>query len=213
MKILVIGAHGAIGQMLIKQLAANDNEVLAAVRDVKQIEQTKQITPIVFNLEDSYEELAKAMVGMDAVVFTAGSGGKTGADKTILIDLDGAVKSMKAAEMAGVKRFVLVSALYAENPEMWSDGMRPYYVAKYYADEWLKNNTALNYTIIRPGSLTNEEPTNQIAISTGKGDAGKISRADVATVVSEVLANEQIGNKIFNVITGNQAVNDAINNF
>ncbi len=80
-------------------------------------------------------------------------------------------------------------------------------------NEWLKNNTALNYTIIRPGSLTNDEPTNQIAISTGKGDAGKISRADVATVVSEVLANEQIGNKIFNVITGNQAVNDAINNF
>lgn len=211
MKTLVIGSHGQIGQILIQKLANENDEVLAAVRDTSQIAAASKITPIAFNLEDPFETLAKSMVGIDAVVFAAGSGGSTGADKTLLIDLDGAVKSMKAAELAGVKRFVLVSALYAENPEKWSDGMRPYYVAKYYADEWIKNDTELNYTIIRPGALTNDEGTGKVAVSIGEGDAGKIARTDVASVIVETLHNSRSSQIVFNVIEGSQSIHDAIN--
>lgn len=86
----------------------------------------------VASLESSMDVIAATMKGFDAVVFTAGSGGKTGFDKTLEVDLDGAVKSMIAAEQVGVKRFVMVSAVHAGNRERWNaSGIKPYYIAKH----------------------------------------------------------------------------------
>lgn len=213
MKILVIGAHGQVGQKLIQILSAQDDQVLAGVRDPAQLAELhdENIIPTKFDLEDLPATLAQKMIGIDAIVFAAGSGGKTGADKTMLVDLDGAVKSMQAAQIAGVQRFVIVSALYTDDREKWVGGMRPYYAAKYYADQWLMNQTDLNYTIIRPGQLTDEPATNQVQIDVEQDVAGSVTREDVAQVVSASLHNTKTTRRVFNLINGEKSINDAIN--
>src|SRR5699024_12821901 len=102
--------------------------------------------------------IVKAGEGCDAIVFTAGSGPHTGKDKTLMIDLDGAVKTIEAAKRAGIKRYVMISSFdttreaIQEAPESFA----PYVVAKHYADEWIRA-TDLDYTIIHRAALTNDE--------------------------------------------------------
>ncbi|MCZ4142677.1 sugar epimerase, partial [Escherichia coli] len=129
MNILVIGANGQIGKLLVELLAKEAaHRVTAMVRKAEQAESLKQLGAhvVIGDLEGSVEELAEAMKDHDAVVFTAGSGGSTGADKTLLIDLDGAVKTMEAAKERGIKRYIMVSAFGADQREKWSQAIKPY---------------------------------------------------------------------------------------
>lgn len=121
------------------------------------------VESVVADLEGTVDEIKEAVNGSDAIVFAAGSGGSTGSDKTLLIDLDGAVKAMEAAEQAGIKRFVMVSALQANNRENWNEALRPYYVAKHYADKMLIESQ-LDYTIVRPGGLLNDPGTGKVKV-------------------------------------------------
>lgn len=114
MKVLVIGANGQIGQLVIKKLQeSNMHNAIAMVRNEKQQSKFKEqgVQSVLIDLEGSISDIASAAKGADAIVFTAGSGGHTGADKTMMIDLDGAIKSMEAAKQVGVKRFIIVSAI------------------------------------------------------------------------------------------------------
>ena len=106
---------------------------------------------VLANLEGSVSELKKVMQGADAVVFSAGSGGSTGYDKTLLIDLDGAVKTMEAAEKVGAKRFVLVSTIQAHRRENWIEELKPYYVAKHYADRMLEASKVIIRLSVQAG--------------------------------------------------------------
>src|SRR5699024_5996922 len=118
--------------------------------------------------------------------------GSTGDDMTLNIDLDGAIKSMIATEKAGIKRFIIVSALGTDNRAFWNQsGIRPYYVAKYYADQWLQHRTNLDYTIVRPGALTNDAPTGKITLDTANSDTTSISREDVAATVVAIVQQPQ----------------------
>ncbi|AWW29218.1 SDR family NAD(P)-dependent oxidoreductase [Echinicola strongylocentroti] len=211
MKVLVIGANGQIGQLIVDSLqAAGDFSPIAMVRKEEQVAAFKEkgLDSVLADLEGPVEGLASAMEGVDAVVFTAGSGGKTGDDKTLLIDLDGAVKCIEAAEKTGVKRFVMISALQANNRENWNDSLRPYYVAKHYADRMLEMSS-LDYTIIRPGGLLNE-PGNGKVSAGGKLDRSTIPRADVAETVLEVLKTGHTINKSFDLVSGDDSIADAL---
>jgi uncharacterized protein YbjT (DUF2867 family) len=149
MKVLVVGANGQIGKQLIQLLKeSNEYTVRAMVRKEEQVHEFKQngIEAVMADLEGSVEDITVAASGCDAIVFTAGSGGHTGADKTLLIDLDGAGKTIEAAEKANIKRFVMVSALQAQTRENWNEKIKPYYVAKHYADKMLMHSN-LTYTI------------------------------------------------------------------
>lgn len=140
MKVFVAGANGQIGRHIMKLLKDSDDYTgIAMVRSKEQAEafREKGIEAVLADLEGSVDELAEAMKGCDAVVFTAGSGGHTGADKTLLIDLDGAVKTVEAAELANVNRFIMVSAFQANNRENWNEKIKHYYAAKHYADKAL----------------------------------------------------------------------------
>ena len=151
MKVLLIGANGQIGKQVVNLLQeSKEHTVRAMVRDNAQVAALKEkgVEAVVANLEGSVEEIAKAAQGCDAVIFTAGSGGHTGPDKTLLVDLDGAVKSMEAAEKAGANRYIMVSAIQAQNRETWADSpIKPYMVAKHFADKALVASK-LNYTIV-----------------------------------------------------------------
>lgn len=212
MKVLVIGAHGNIGQKIVQLLVNSGNQVVAGVRKTEQFKDfDSTVETIKFDLEALPNQLATLMVGIDAIIFTAGSGGKTGADKTMLVDLDGAVKSMQAAEIAGIKRFILISALYTDDRTKWLGEMRPYYAAKYYADQWLINQTNLNYTIIRPGRLTDDTGTGKISLTVTEDIPGAIARMDVAQTVVDSLQESKTEEKIFNIINGDTEIKTAIN--
>jgi len=214
MKVFVVGANGQIGKHLTRIL--NDSKEFTVRAMVRNEEQAKNyeamgIETALANLEDTVDSIANAAKGCDAIVFTAGSGGHTGADKTLLIDLDGAVKTVEAAEKAGIKRFVMVSALQANKRENWNEKIKPYYVAKHYADKELMRSN-LDYTIIRPGGLLNEPGTGKISI----GDQltrTTIPREDVAQTIAAVLKEKGTYKRSFDLVSGEAPISEAIKNF
>ena len=110
MKVFVVGANGQIGKHLINLLKdSKEHTVRAMVRKKEQADAFEKVgvETRLADLEGSVDEIAEAAKGCDAIVFTAGSGGHTGADKTLLIDLDGAAKTIEAAQKIGIKRFII----------------------------------------------------------------------------------------------------------
>ncbi|EIT84765.1 hypothetical protein A374_13775 [Fictibacillus macauensis ZFHKF-1] len=214
MNIFLVGANGQIGQKIVTLLSNHpDHAVTAMVRDEQQAAALQQhgVSTATANLEGTVGELANAMSGHDAVIFSAGSGGQTGSDKTLLVDLDGAVKTMEAAQQANISRFVMVSALQAHHRENWNDQLLPYYVAKHYADRMLEAS-ALNYTIVRPGGLLNEDGTGKVAIAENL-QHGSVSREDVARTILEVLHEERTFKRAFDLTAGNTPIAEALKTF
>ncbi len=182
----------------------------AMVRKQEQKEalQAAGTEAVLADLEGSPEDIAKAAEGCDAIVFTAGSGGSTGYDKTLLIDLDGAAKAIEAAKIAGIKRFIMVSALQAHNRGNWNEALKPYYAAKHYADKILEAS-GLTYTIIRPGGLLNDPGTGNIKAATDL-ERGSISRDDVAKTVIASLDEPNTYEKAFDLTAGDTPVSEAL---
>src|SRR5690625_672268 len=171
----------------------------------------KGIKTVVGDLEGPVSDLELVMQGIDAVVFTAGSGGKTGPDKTLLVDLDGASKTIEAAENLGVQRYVMVSAIQAHNRENWSEQIKPYFVAKHHADRILANST-LDFTIVRPGGLVNDPPTGKIKIAENL-ERSTVTRADVAATIASVLQAENTIKKSFDLLNGETDIETAVKAF
>jgi uncharacterized protein YbjT (DUF2867 family) len=210
-KVLLVGANGQIGQHLVNLLKdSKEHTVRAMVRKEEQAEALNktEVETVVASLEDSIEDIAEAGKGCEAIIFSAGSGGSTGSDKTLLVDLDGAVKTIEAAERLGIKRFIMVSALQAHKRENWNDQLRPYYVAKHYADRMLEASS-LTYTIIRPGGLLNEPGTGNISVAENL-TRGSIPREDVARTVITALNEEHTFNRSFDLISGETSIRDAL---
>ncbi|MDQ0230021.1 SDR family oxidoreductase [Metabacillus malikii] len=212
MKVLVVGANGQIGKHLVQLLhSSSEYSVKAMVRTQEQVKELHNsgIDAVMANLEGTVEELVEAVRGCDAIVFTAGSGGHTGADKTLLIDLDGAVKTIEAAERENITRYMMVSALQANNRENWNEQLKPYYVAKHYADKMLIQSS-LNYTIIRPGGLINEQGTGHIDVG-GNLSRTTIPREDVARTIYACLSNKKTYKQSFDLVAGDKPINEALN--
>lgn len=211
MKVFVVGANGQIGKHLVDLLKDSpDHSVRAMVRKEEQSKHLEKngIESAVVSLTGSVDEIANAAKGCDAIVFTAGSGGSTGADQTLLIDLDGAVKTIEAAEILGIDRFIMVSAFQANNRENWNEAIKPYYVAKHYADRALLQSD-LNYTIIRPGGLVNEPGTGKVTAAE-ELERGSIAREDVARTILASLTDENTYKRSFDLISGDTAIAEAL---
>lgn len=214
MKVLIVGANGQVGKHLVSFIQGHkDLEAKVMIRKEEQASYFNDLgaDTVVVDLEEDVNAIAKAAEGVDAIVFTAGSGPNTGADKTILVDLDGAVKTMKAAEEAGVKRFVMISSFDTTREAIQSapSSFAPYVAAKHYADEWLKT-TDLDYTIIHPGALTNDEGIGKVNAAS-KVERNEIPREDVASVIVSTLENNATIGKEFQVVTGTNSIIDEIN--
>ena len=212
MNIFIFGANGQIGKRLVDRLLEDGKHtVTVGLRKEEQFPyfEKKQAKPVLVNLEDTVESISGKLENMDAVVFTAGSGGGTGADKTLLIDLDGAIKTIEAAEQANVNHYVMVSAFGAGDRSTWNEEIKPYYVAKYYADQALENSS-LNYTIIRPGALTNDPGKGTVSFD--NQDDFHISRDDVASVIAEVIGRKNSFRKAVNLLPGNVPVKELAEN-
>jgi uncharacterized protein YbjT (DUF2867 family) len=205
MDVVVAGGHGQIGMRLLRLLADRGDRARGIVRNPAHVPDLEQAgaQAIVFDMEDE-EDFSTAVQGADAVVFAAGAGPGSGVERKKTVDLGAAVKLMEA----GVRRYVMVSAIGAGNPENVSEQMRPYYEAKVEADRRLEES-GLDFTIVRPGLLTNDE-------GTGLVDAGpevqraEIPRDDVAAVLAEVLIADNTVSKTFNLVAGDTPVDAAV---
>lgn len=213
MKVLIVGANGQIGKHLATYMQDHPTlEAVAMIRDEAQGDFFNKINTqtIIANLEDDTETIAKAAAGCDAIVFTAGSGPSTGKDKTLLVDLDGAVKTIEAAKLANIQRYIMISSFDTTRAAIQSasDSFAPYVVAKHYADEWLRAAN-LKSTIIHPGLLTNDEPTGKITAAPTV-ERGEVARADIAKTILASLENDASIGKEFQVVNGDTAVDTAI---
>ncbi|WBL23423.1 SDR family oxidoreductase [Zunongwangia sp. HRR-M8] len=218
MKVLIIGAHGKVGQRISKAMSASkDFEPTAFIRkeEQKPLFEEMGVATVVESLENTPEAIGDVIKNYDAVVFSAGSGGNTGDDKTITIDLDGAIKSINQAEKHGVKRFIMVSASHTDDRSYWDqvDGMQPYYTAKYYADLELKRSK-LDYTILRPVLLTDEDAAGKIIMSENPDEVNsEIPRQAVAETVLAVLQNPKSKGKIIEMSKGDHTISEALDKF
>lgn len=211
-KVLIIGANGKVGRILTAKLKEDPNSTpVAYIRSKEQVEffHKMGVDHVLGSVEDDVSSITAAFSGMDAIVFSAGSGGKTGFDKTLSIDLDGAVKTMEAAIDAGAKRYVMVSAIHADSRSAWDKSkIKPYYIAKHYADRILKS-IGLDYTIIRPGRLLDEPGSGQITVEEPESQKG-VSREDVASVIVEALKHDNTIGKIIKFNEGEVPISDVI---
>ena len=183
MSILVIGANGGVGSKLVQQLKEDYVDFTAGVRKNEQVKELENqgIKSTLIDVEkNDINDLKSIFKDYDKVIFSVGSGGNTGADKTIIVDLDGAVKTIKASVEAGIKHYVMVST-YDSRREAFdlSGDLKPYTIAKHYSDDYLRNS-GLNYTIVHLGSLTDDEGTGQIEADLYFDKPGSIPREDVA---------------------------------
>ncbi|MFC6323512.1 NAD(P)H-binding protein [Companilactobacillus baiquanensis] len=204
MKILVVGASGRVGSLLVNKLEKSGHEVTGTYNSKKlDIKNSFKL-----DLHSSVTEIAKLVNGFDVIYFVAGSRGKD----LLQTDLNGAVKVMMAAEKVGIKRFIQLSSTYALDQSRWDEGylkdIPDYNVAKFYSDSWLINNTDLDYTILQPSALT-ETP------ATGKADfqlteLSENSISDVAEVLAELIDNNNTIKKVILMGSGSKNIADAL---
>lgn len=211
MKVLIAGANGGTGRSIIQILSeGGQHEPVAMIRDITQSAELEQLGTKETVLADLEGELDHAVAGCDAVIFAAGSGSKTGPEKTVSVDEQGAIKLIESAEKHGVKRFIMLSTVGADNPEYGSGDMKHYFESKGKADKALREST-LDYTIVRPGALSNDAGNGHIQLAEKLGDYnGNIPREDVAKVMSECLNFNNTSRKTFEILSGDTDITTAL---
>ncbi|MDX1572752.1 MAG: SDR family oxidoreductase [Methylophaga sp.] len=209
-KTLVIGANGQIGKLLVSLMVERQQSVRAMIRKPEQADYFQKLG-VEVSIGDLEQPLSdEAFQDCDKVVFTAGSGGKTGADKTILVDLWGACKAVEMAVKHKVTQFIMVSAQHAGDPENGNSGIKHYNVCKHFADQYLLGS-GLPFTILRPGKLTDEPATGKISIQRPEDKTQRfISRADVAHYILHCLTHDNTINHIIALYQGDLFIEDAL---
>lgn len=187
MKILVAGATGNTGLRLVSELCERGHEPIALVRSSSDTENLpKGVTQREGDLTDLEDDVTK---GCEVVIFAAGSGGDTSAEMTDKVDRDGAISLIDIAERTGVRRFVMLSSVGADDPDPESE-LAHYLEAKHAADERLKSSS-LEYAILRPVALTDDGPTGSIKLGDDVDPKGKAARGDVAVLLADAAEQDE----------------------
>lgn len=229
-KVAVFGATGRLGTLVIKQLSEAGFDVTAVVRNAtraRTLEQFSQVPFEVLSFSDSVSKIALLLKNFDALVFAAGASNLTDHAAIVEVELDGALKVIEAAEQAGLKRVVFVSSIGASDRDFWFDNeeVRTYYIAKRTLDKFLERSV-LDYTIIEPGPLVDEEGTGKIRIPKEAYQACyeefdfkdnyyaiKVPREDVAKAIVLSLENQKAIRKTIPLTQGDTAIEDVIENY
>ena len=210
MKIFVAGT-GRVAKCVIEKLNANGHTIVCGSRHPESIAETDLCKPMIFDLHADTTETAELLKGFDAVYFLAGSRGKD----LLQTDAFGAVKLMQACEMVGIKRFILLSSIFALEPEKWSQekslqNITNYNIAKFFADNYLVNCTDLDYTIVQPSVLKEEDGTGLTELSPEHDGFNPIP--DVAEVLCSVLERENTFKKVIKMRSGDTPISSALSN-
>ena len=212
MRIVIAGGHGQIARQLGRLVAQDGHEVVGLIRKAEHVPDLEAdgIGWKQLDLEDtSVEQLTEAVRGADAVVFAAGGGPDGNAARKETVDKGAAVMLADAAIAAGVRRYVMVSSMGQDQLEEDSDDVFQVYLrAKRDADDHVRAQEALDWTIVQPGKLTDDVPTGTVAV--GDLDYGSVTRGDVAHVLAEVLESDSTIGRTFAVVAGDRPVAEAV---
>lgn len=210
MDIVIAGGHGKIGLQLGRLLAERGDRVRGLVRKPEQADDLVEagVEPVLCDLEGA-ADVASAVEGAEAIVFAAGAGAGSGAERKWTIDYGGAAKLIEAAGAREIRRYLMVSSMGTGNPPVEGGGVFGEYLrAKAKADRELEAS-CLDYTIVRPGMLTDESPTGRVKVGSGL-ERGEIPRADVVDVLAAVLPARNTIGKTFEVVSGEAPVAEAV---
>ena len=210
-RVIIAGGHGKIALQLGRALVEDGTPVSGLIRNTGHSPDLLAIgiRPVTWDLEQDGPGLAEVIAGASAVVFAAGAGPGSGAGRKQTMDRDGAIRLMEAAREANVHRYVMVSAMGARGEIDPGGGVFEAYLrAKAEADRVLQAS-GLDWTIVRPGTLTDDAPRGRIALGP-ELPPGSIPRSDVAVVLAAVLAGAHTIHKAFDVVSGSTRIVDAV---
>jgi nucleoside-diphosphate-sugar epimerase len=212
MSVAIAGGHGKIALRLTARLAGRGERVLSLIRNPDHGGDVRAQggEPVVCDLERASEqEIATAITGAGAVVFAAGAGPGSGAERKLTMDRDGAIKLLHAATQADIRRYLIVSAVGAENPPDGDDVFSVYTRAKAEADTAVQASDR-DWTIVRPGRLTDEPGTGLVRIASDPF-RGQVPRDDVAAVLDALLEDTRAARRVLYVNSGDQPIASALN--
>ncbi|MFF7766655.1 SDR family oxidoreductase [Streptomyces massasporeus] len=204
MRIVIAGGHGQIALRLERLLAARGDEAAGLIRKPEQADDLRQAgaEPVVLDLEQaSVDEVAERLRGADAAVFAAGAGPGSGAARKDTVDKAAAILFADAAVKAGVRRFVIVSSMGADPRHQGDEIFDVYLRAKGEADEYVRGLDDLDWTILRPGGLTDDAGTGLVRLEAHTG-RGTIPRDDVAAVLAELVDTPATAGLTLELISG-----------
>jgi uncharacterized protein YbjT (DUF2867 family) len=210
MDVVVAGGHGKIALHLERLLADSGHRVRALIRDRAQDSDVREAgaEPVLCDLE-AEDDLAAWVRGADAIVFAAGAGPGSGPERKRTVDLGAAVKLIDAARRTGNRRYVMVSAIGADDPAAAAEQMRPYLEAKSEADRRLADS-GLDWTIVRPGRLTDDPGTGLVTVTDDMSVRGDVPREDVARVIAAALGNDATIGRTFALVAGETPIGEAL---
>lgn len=211
MDVAIAGGHGKIALLLGRRLAERGDRVRGLIRNPAQARDLEAagMRPMLCDLEADDADVAAAVQGADAVVFAAGAGPGSGAERKRTMDLGGARRLIDAAEGDDIRRYLMVSAMGAAEPpadggEVYGEYLR----AKAAADAALQRSD-LDFTIVRPGGLTDESPSGRVSVAP-RLPRGQISRADVAAVLVACMSAPNAVGKTFDLAAGETPLEEAV---
>lgn len=211
MRVAIAGAHGNIAARLTTRLAARGDAVTGLIRNPDHAEDVRAAgaDPVVCDLERAtVPEIAAAIASTEAVVFAAGAGPGSGGERKLTVDRDGAIKLLGAATEAGAGRYLIVSSIGAENPPDGDDVFSIYLRAKAEADAAVTASDR-DWTIVRPGPLTDDAATGRIRIDT-EPFRDRVTRDDVAAVLEALLHDVPVSRKILYLGGGQDPIDEAL---
>jgi uncharacterized protein YbjT (DUF2867 family) len=212
LEVAVVGGHGKIALRLLRLLSERGDRARGLIRHpdhATEVEATGA-TAVGADIENlDADGIARSIAGVDAVVFAAGAGPGSGPARKHTVDYGGAVKLVEAARMNDIPRYLIVSAIGVNRPERWSDEMRPYLEAKAGADAEL-TESGLDYTIVRPGGLTDDPGSGTIDAAEDLGRYGQIPRDDVAATLLACLDEPATVGKAFDLLAGETPIPEAL---
>ena len=213
MIVAIAGGHGQVALLLAEELVRRDHEPVGLVRNADHLPDLvrRGARGVVVDLEHTtVEALAAAIAGADVVVFAAGAGPGSGAARKDTLDRDGAVLLADAAEQAGVNRYVMVSAIDADRADEESDDVYQVYLrAKAAADRDLRGRESLEWTIVRPGRLSDDEGTGKVDLGPDRSP-GSVPRSDVAAVLAELITTGRGVHQQVDLVAGRVPVAEAV---
>lgn len=209
MQVTVLGASGRTGIHVVRLLAARGHTVRAGLRSRRRAEvlRDENAKPVVADVTADRDELVEVFKDSDVVITTIGAPDPE-PESVNLVDRDGAIAAIRAAEVAGVPRFIQLSAQFADSPDQGDRLVRSILLAKQVSDSVLQKS-ALTWTIVRPGTLTDGPATGRVKVA-GHLEPGRITRRDVAAVLVGVLGEPLTENRGFDVVSGDFPVAPAL---
>jgi uncharacterized protein YbjT (DUF2867 family) len=211
MRIVIAGGHGQIARQFGRLVAQAGHDPVGLVRNPEHVPDLEGdgVEAVLVDLEDTdVGELTEVVQGADAVVFAAGGGPDGNAARKETVDKGAAIMLADAAEAAGVRRYLMVSAMGTDGADPDSDDVFQVYLrAKQAADDDVRSRD-LDWTVVKPGRLTDDVPTGQVQV--GELDRGSVTRGDVAHVLAEALEADNTIGKTFDLLNGDVPVAEAV---